>query len=88
MITQINIEHQHNWFPQIECGSGEAFFSFTPYYFKFVSESPDSILNNNIESMMKLQDVEFDFGGDSAIMPIFNLEKVYAYMLKKWLEKR
>lgn len=88
MIHQIQIDDQYRWFPHIECSTDPApFYNISKYYIVYNDVDPNSIRNDLLTSTMKLNDVHIDFEGDDGYMPLFNLEKVYAYMLKKLLTK-
>ena len=88
MITKIEITDQYVWFPHVECSTiPEPFYTYK-YYIVYKDVDPNSIRNDLLTSIMKLNDMHFDFEGDDGYMPLFNLEKVYAYMLMKLLETR
>lgn len=89
MITKIEIADQYMWFPHIECSTDpEPFYNTYKYYIVYKDVDPNSIRNDLLTYIMKLNDVHFDFEGDDGYMPLFNLEKVYAYMLRKLLNDK
>lgn len=90
MITKIEIDNQYMWFPHIECSTDpEPFYNVSKYYIVYQDVDPNMIKHDALEYQLKLNDVRivFDDTDDDGYMPLFNLEKVYAYMLKNILAK-
>lgn len=87
MITQIHITDCPTWFPGIDCDTyPEPFFSFGDFYIIFKDINPQQIKENQLETQFKMCDINIDMGdGDSLFYQMINLEKIYAYMLKKLL---
>lgn len=89
MINQIQIDEQYKWFQSVECSTyPEPFLSIADYYIVYSDVNPDLIKENELELHLKMTDINLDLGdGSSLFMQMINLEKIYAYMLKKELTK-
>lgn len=90
MIHQINIDEQYEWFPSVDCDTDKepSFMVLAQIYIHYDTISPDTIRNDTLENVLKLFDIRINLDdGDTMYNQVFNLEKVYVYMLKKLLAK-
>lgn len=87
MINQIQINEQYKWFTSVECNTEpEPFLCFADYYMVYSDVNPESIRQNELELLLKMSDINRGLGdGSSLFIQMINLEKIYAYMLKKLL---
>ena len=86
MITQIHITDYQTWIPTIDCDTyPEPFLSFGDYYIIYNATNPQQIKENGLEIQLKMSDINLDTDNGTMFIQIFNLEKIYAYMLKKHL---
>ena len=89
MINQIQLEEQYKWFQSVECSTyPNPYFCFSDYYIVYSDVNPNDIKQHDLESLLKMDDINRDLdGGSSMFVQLINLEKIYAYMLKKMLDK-
>ena len=92
MIKPININFndQYEWFPRIECDtySEPSFMYMGKIYIKYNVINPNIINQDSLENIMKMSDSNVDMDDDTTMfIELFNMEKVYAYMLKQLLSK-
>ena len=92
MIKPIKIEFDeyYKWFPRIECDRYKepTFMYKSDIYIKYNIVHPNIIKQDAIEHIMKMTDSNIDMdNGSTMFVELFNMEKVYAYMLKQLLSK-
>jgi hypothetical protein len=87
VITQIHITDYQTWFPTIDCDTyPEPFMSFGDFYIIYKDINPQQIKENELETQLKMNDINIDMNdGSTLFYQMINLEKIYAYMLKKLL---
>jgi hypothetical protein len=88
VITQIHIPDYQTWIPTIDCDTyPEPFLSFSDVYIIFKDKNPRQIKETDLEIQLKMNDINLDTDDGTMFIQLFNLEKIYAYMLKKQLSK-
>lgn len=87
----INFIDQYKWFPVIDCNTqvNVPFYCFGKIYIKYNAINPRIIHQDDLENIMVMKSLNIDMDdGTTMFIELFNMEKVYAYMLKKLLETR